>query len=63
MNECPICGLPGIEMTVHGDAMQRFACTGGHRWELRPDDDGAVNLVENSDRKTGFKGFLQRIFG
>jgi len=62
MNECPTCGLPGIEMTVHGDAVQSFACTAGHRWQLVPDMDGAPHLHQQPDRKTGFKGFLQRLF-
>jgi len=63
MNECPICGRPGIDLTVHGDTAQKFTCAGGHRWELRPDVDGALNLHQQPEPQTGFKGLLQRIFG
>lgn len=62
MNECPVCGLRGISMTVHGETVEKYACLAGHRWELRPDADDALNLYQESERKTGFKGLLQRLF-
>lgn len=62
VNECPVCGVPGINMSVSGDLVQKFACVGGHRWELRPDADEAMNLYQQPEPKTGFKGFLQRLF-
>ncbi len=42
---CPTCGLPGIDMTVHGDQAQKFMCKVGHRWEMREATDEELELL------------------
>lgn len=42
---CPKCGLPGIEMTVHGDTAQKFTCRAGHRWEMREATEEELELM------------------
>jgi len=34
---CPYCGASAVDMTVHGEDVERFVCTGSerHRWTER----------------------------